>query len=164
IDPLHGSRCCQEGGRHEALASSDCHQPPFVAPRHRKGVPVIRSRTVRLAGPRALALVAVAAMLLVSTTNSTPAVTRSQVAASAHHADVDPDLLAKSSGDVRVIVQSLDGAYVSTEHAIKQAGGVVTLDLPIINGVAATLPAKAISGLATVEGVRAISLDRPVTV
>src|SRR5436853_4602231 len=100
IDPLHGSRCCQEGGRHEALARSGSHQPPFVAPRHRKGVAVIRSRTVRLAGPRALALVAVAAMLLVSTTNSAPAATRSEASARAHHADVDPDLLSPSSGDV----------------------------------------------------------------
>ena len=138
--------------------SLQAHRSPLAA-----ATSVPASRTVRLAAPRALAL-GVAAILLASVTSSALPASRPAVAQSHQYADVDPDLLGRSGGDVKVIVQSIEGSFVSTERAIKQAGGKVTLDLPIINGVAATLPARAITGLATIEGVRSISLDRPVTV
>jgi serine protease AprX len=53
---------------------------------------------------------------------------------------------------------------VAGERAIAEAGGTVSKHLPIINGLAATVPAEGISTLATAGGVRAITLDRKVNV
>ena len=110
-----------------------------------------------------LAVMAMAAMVSVSLLTP-PAVNAGSPAAKGPMAVVDAELQHLTTGSVRVIVQAVDGATASIPHAIARAGGHVTLPLPIINGAAATVPAKAISGLASADGIRAISLDRPVTV
>jgi serine protease AprX len=61
---------------------------------------------------------------------------------------------------VAVIVQKL-GQGDSPERLIAQLGGVVTMDLHIINAFAAKLPAATIVALAHAPAVRWISLDAP---
>ncbi len=78
-------------------------------------------------------------------------------------AEVDRDLEAFTSGDVRVILQAV-GDGVAAERAVAEVGGAVRLHLPLVNGVAATVPAGDIAKLARSEGLRAITLDRQVTV
>ncbi|MGH9222501.1 MAG: S8 family peptidase [Acidimicrobiales bacterium] len=125
--------------------------------------------TSRLPRPKQFVLVAVAAMLM-ATLFAPPGAIRAAApsrtqAQATNFVDVDPALLSTPlKGDVRVIVQSLEGASPATQKAITKAGGTVTLDLPLINGVAATLAAAKVADLAAVPGIRAISLDRPVTV
>jgi serine protease AprX len=77
--------------------------------------------------------------------------------------DVDRDLLQLTSGTIPVIVQ-LRGDAVAGEKAIADAGGLITRHLPLINGLAASVPAQGITTLATAGGVRALTLDRPVNV
>jgi len=62
---------------------------------------------------------------------------------------------------VAVIVQK-QGEDGSVERMVAQLGGVVTMDLHIINAFAAELPAGAILELARAAGVRWVSLDAPV--
>ena len=49
----------------------------------------------------------------------------------------------------------------SVEELVARLGGIVTRDLPIINAIAAELPAQAALELAKAEGVRWVSLDAP---
>jgi serine protease AprX len=62
---------------------------------------------------------------------------------------------------VGVIVQKT-GVGTNLEQRVMQLGGVVTLDLHIINAFAAKLPARAVLALARMSGVRWVSLDAPV--
>jgi serine protease AprX len=78
-------------------------------------------------------------------------------------ADVDRDLLQLTTGTIPVIVQ-LRGDAVAGEKAVADAGGRITRHLPLINGLAAAVPAQGITTLATAGGVRAVTLDRPVNV
>jgi serine protease AprX len=117
--------------------------------------------TLRLPAVR-LAMVGMAAMVAVSLLTP-PAVNARDSQPRRPFAVVDAELQ-HATGSVRVIVQAVDGAAAAIPRAITRAGGHVTLPLPIINGAAATVPAKAISELASTDGIRAISLDRPVTV
>jgi serine protease AprX len=117
--------------------------------------------TLRLPRVR-LAMVGMAAMVAVSLLTP-PAVNARDSQPRRPFAVVDAGLQ-HATGSVRVIVQAVDGAAAAIPRAITRAGGHVTLPLPIINGAAATVPAKAISELASTDGIRAISLDRPVTV
>jgi serine protease AprX len=117
--------------------------------------------TLRLPRVR-LAMVGMAAMVAVSLLTP-PAVNARDSQPRRPFAVVDAELQ-HATGSVRVIVQAVDGAAAAIPRAITRAGGHVTLPLPIINGAAATVPAKAISELASTDGIRAISLDRPVTV
>jgi serine protease AprX len=65
---------------------------------------------------------------------------------------------------VPVIVQSVEGSDPLDGRTIERLAGTVTRELPLINGVAATVAADRIDDLARVAGVRSISLDRQVTV
>src|SRR5687768_18622756 len=56
------------------------------------------------------------------------------------------------------------GDAVAGEKAVADAGGRTTRHLPLINGLAASVPAQGITTLATAGGVRAITLDRQVNV
>jgi hypothetical protein len=51
----------------------------------------------------------------------------------------------------------------SVEELVARLGGRITQDLPIINAIAAEVPALAVLELARAEGVRWVSLDAPVT-
>ena len=77
---------------------------------------------------------------------------------------VDPALTAFRAGEVSVIVQKTSIATRGPEAAVARLGGLITRDLPIVDGFAASLPAAAIAELARVPGVRVISLDRKVVV
>src|SRR5205085_6189579 len=62
-------------------------------------------------------------------------------------------------GTVGVIVQTVGRSGATVESAVHRLGGRVTDQLPIVNGFAARLPARAVQGLAHVAGVRAVTLD-----
>ncbi len=108
-------------------------------------------------GAAGAALLALMAVLTPATgaANSRPA--------AAMTADVDRDLLQLTTGTVPVILQ-LRGDPVAGEKAVADAGGRVTRHLPLINGLAASVPAQGITTLATAGGVRAVTLDRQVNV
>jgi len=83
-------------------------------------------------------------------------------------AAVDSALQGISDGIVKVIVQKNEAPRsapagqppATPEQTVADLGGQVTVDLPIVNGFAASLPADAVGPLATHPDVRAISLDR----
>ena len=77
-------------------------------------------------------------------------------------ADVDP-ALRSATGDVNLIVQEREGVTAQARAAVARLGGTVTTDLPLISGFAATVPAGAIDELAGLSSVRALTLDRLVT-
>ena len=68
---------------------------------------------------------------------------------------IDP-ALRTAHGMVGVIVSGARGS----ERAVIKAGGVVTHDLPIINGFSAKVPASDLNLIANLPGARAITLDR----
>ena len=106
----------------------------------------------------------VVAALLALTAFLTPATgAASRGPAPALTADVDRDLLELTTGTVPVIVQ-VRGDAVAGEKAVADAGGRITRHLPLINGLAASVPARGITTLATAGGVRAVTLDRRVNV
>ncbi|MBV9040879.1 MAG: hypothetical protein JOZ68_07730, partial [Acidimicrobiia bacterium] len=72
---------------------------------------------------------------------------------------VDARVLAVHTGDVHVIVQKLIASDAGPEHAIENLGGAVTKELPIVDGFAATVPAAGAGKLASIPGVRAVTLD-----
>jgi serine protease AprX len=80
---------------------------------------------------------------------------------SVRKAAVDPAVRA-AHGLVRVIVRGDDARTAGI--AVSRAGGRVTLPLPIVDGVAATIPASRIDDVARANAVRAITLDGPLHV
>ncbi|MBV9412338.1 MAG: S8 family peptidase, partial [Acidimicrobiia bacterium] len=72
---------------------------------------------------------------------------------------VDARVLAANTGDVHVIVQKLAASDRAPEAAISNLGGTVTRDLPIVDGFAATVPSTATAHLASIPGIRAVTLD-----
>ncbi|MDX6257757.1 MAG: hypothetical protein QOJ11_4091 [Frankiales bacterium] len=64
----------------------------------------------------------------------------------------------------QVIVQALPGALAQAEQAVRSAGGAVTRELSIVNGFAATVPARSTRLIARSEGVLAVTPDRPLHV
>ena len=119
------------------------------------------SPTSRL--PRLLPATVVAALVAMMAVLTPAMATRSAQLAPATTADVDRDLLELTTGTVPVIVQ-MRGDAVAGEKAVADAGGRITRHLPLINGLAASVPAQGITTLATAGGVRAITLDRQVNV
>src|SRR4051812_36515089 len=79
--------------------------------------------------------------------------------AQVHANVVDASVLAVHQGDVKVIVQKLDGSDDRAEAAVRGLGGTVTRDLPIVNGFAATVPATRVADLNGIAGLRAVTLD-----
>ena len=72
---------------------------------------------------------------------------------------VDARVLAVHTGDVHVIVQKLIASDAGPEDAIENLGGAVTKELSIVDGFAATVPAADTGKLASIPGVRAVTLD-----
>jgi serine protease AprX len=118
-------------------------------------------RTFRLPRRTALAVAGVG-MVVAAVFGSLPSSARPVPTAREAMAIVDPALAEVTGGTVDVIVQGADSA--GTERAVSLAGGTVTRFLPVVDGLAATLPADAVARLSETEGVLAISLDRPVQV
>ena len=79
-------------------------------------------------------------------------------------ARIDPDLPTSGSRPVRVVVRAVPDAGAGPQDAVRRLGGRVTQDLPLVDGFAATLPARAVPALAATSGVRGISADRAVSV
>ncbi|HET9656287.1 MAG TPA: S8 family serine peptidase [Kineosporiaceae bacterium] len=64
-----------------------------------------------------------------------------------------------SGGTSHVIVSGTPGNLNAVEDAVTVAGGTVRRSLPVIDGVAATVPDAALSGLAHAPGVRSVTPD-----
>jgi serine protease AprX len=60
----------------------------------------------------------------------------------------------------QVIVQATPGDLATAERAVRDGGGVVTRELTLINGFAATVPSGAADALAQQDGVLAVSPDQ----
>jgi len=84
---------------------------------------------------------------------SAPATPRAGVAA------VDPGLLGVT-GSTNVIVQAVPGKAQAAAGATRSSGGIVGVQIPLIDGFAATLTPSALKALAASPDVRAITLDR----
>jgi serine protease AprX len=110
--------------------------PPDTA-----NVPLVRHRRRRL---RTLVVTFLTALGLVTATSPTAA------------------LLAPPPPELRLIVQLWDGDELGTIGRLQLLGGVVTDELPVVNGVAVTATAAEASAIAGLSGVRAVSLDVPV--
>ena len=124
---------------------------------------MVQWRGVHLQKRLPIGLVATAA-LLASLLAVAPGVARAGSAPRPAVAAVDPELAHVTAGTVHVILQSVAGAGGAAERAVGRAGGKITRHLPLINGFAATVPARKVPGLVGVGGLRSISLDRHMTV
>ena len=108
---------------------------------------------------RTKAMAAVVAVMLTVLALVTPNSGRPAAVASRATAAVDDALLKIGHGTVKVIVQST-GRAAHAEHTVQSEHGIVTRQLPIINGFSATVPAESIPTIAADPSVRAITLDR----
>ena len=79
-------------------------------------------------------------------------------------AAVDPtvDEQARSGGSVAVIVQGQPGQAAAARDAVERAGGIARRALPIIDGLAATVPAEAVDSLKREPSIRALSANHAV--
>lgn len=77
-------------------------------------------------------------------------------------ARVDPALDTGSQGDVSVVVRLRPAVADLPVRQVRQLGGRITAELPLINGFAATLPRGAVQKLAADPGVEVISANRAV--
>jgi serine protease AprX len=68
--------------------------------------------------------------------------------------------LAHAEGAVHVIVTATAGGVSAAARAVTASHGTVREPLPIVNGVAATIPASQLGTLSHQPGLRAITLDR----
>ena len=91
------------------------------------------------------------------------AATLGPVAVAAPAADAPAAAVSAPSGTARVIVQSRTSATAAAA-AVTAAGGTVTRALPVVDGVAADVPAGALERLAADARVRAVTPDSVVTV
>ncbi|MDZ4825189.1 MAG: S8 family serine peptidase [Actinomycetota bacterium] len=80
-------------------------------------------------------------------------------AALATPSGLDPGLPTRGSAMVPVVVAGVT-ATAAVDDAVRQAGGTVTAPLPVVDGVAATVPASRLADLAAAPGVRAVTADR----
>ena len=92
-----------------------------------------------------------------------PATTASHAAARPAPVNVDRALVT-ARGTVGVVVVRRPGSGDAAERAVRDLGGTLTRDLPIINGFAARLDAARVPALAAGRGVAHVSLDRRMTV
>ena len=110
-----------------------------------------------------LALILCVALLLLSAPTLFTVHPTLSATASAGGAEIDPALSAYRTGTVSVIIQKAS-ADAAVEAAVLRVGGTITRPLPIVNGFAAAVPARALATVAALPGVRVISLDRRVLV
>src|SRR5688572_3460274 len=107
------------------------------------------AHTIELTGTASIrrsAVRAVVAVALLAAAGATPVASLLPAAAGALRTQsgvVDPGLRA-ASGDVEVVVSGLPGGGSAVAEAVRSAGGRVTGSLPIVDGVAATVPAAAL--------------------
>lgn len=68
------------------------------------------------------------------------------------------------SAPVQVVVQAEPGAGQAAADAVRRLGGTVTRSLPIVGGLAASVPAGAVAALGAADGVRTVSANRALQV
>ena len=73
---------------------------------------------------------------------------------------LDPGLATAGASLERVIVQATAGTVAGVKAAVAKLGGTVEQDLPIIDGVSATVPAARLRDLSQLPGVRAVTANR----
>ncbi|MBV9097832.1 MAG: S8 family peptidase, partial [Frankiaceae bacterium] len=101
---------------------------------------------------------AVVTIALAGTTTSTPAQAGTTWERSV--VGVVDSTLAHATGAVHVIVTAASGGVGAAARAVTSSHGTVREPLPIVDGVAATVPASDIGLLARQPGVKAITYDR----
>jgi serine protease AprX len=79
-------------------------------------------------------------------------------------ARIDPALLEAGPGDVGVVVRLDPGADRAVHREVDRLGGQVLRELPLVDGFAARLPARAVRRLAALEDVAVVSADQAVHV
>ena len=114
------------------------------------------------AGHARRVLVAFMATMLMALALAMPGAGRSTAAtASRATAAVDDALVRVTHGTVNVIVQRTStGSRRHVERTVAAHHGHINLQLPIVNGFSATVPASAVPAIAADPSVRVISLDR----
>jgi serine protease AprX len=75
-------------------------------------------------------------------------------------AALDPGLPTEGSEAVRVVVSGSPGAGPAVAAAVEAAGGSPGVALPLVDGLAATVPARRLPALAEAAAVRAVTADR----
>ena len=68
-------------------------------------------------------------------------------------------LVGTAGEQMQVIVREMDGAGSGPEHLVRQLGGKVNFELPVIGGFSATIPASAIDAVAAGHGISAVTPD-----
>jgi serine protease AprX len=68
-------------------------------------------------------------------------------------------LVATAGERISVIVREADGAGAEPEHLVRQLGGKVEFQLPLIGGFSATLPPAAVDAVAAGHGIVAVTPD-----
>src|SRR3954454_16703622 len=68
-------------------------------------------------------------------------------------------LVATAGERLSVIVRDADGAGTAPEHLVRQLGGKVDFQLPLIRGFSATVPAAAVDAVAAGHGIVAVTPD-----
>jgi serine protease AprX len=111
--------------------------------------------------PRAAAAMLLATMLALAATQPFGAAGSGPPSAAAAAV---PRVAAAGRLLVRVIVQGSAPGSRAAERAVSRNGGRVTRKLPLVNGVAATVPVASLPVLAGEEGVTAVTPDRRVHV
>ena len=91
-----------------------------------------------------------------SAATGAPAVSGSKWWSAGH---LDRGLSTAGTGLTRVLVTA-EGGVRAAADAVRSAGGRVGADLPLVDGVAASVPADHLAGLAATTGVRAVTADR----
>ena len=113
----------------------------------------VAARSARTAPAAALLGLLAASLTMPST---------SWVRASSSGGVVDPGISQVGSDLRDVVVSGASGAGELVRRAVAAVGGTSTKTLPIVDGVAASVPADRVDDLAHLPGVRAVTLDRAV--
>jgi serine protease AprX len=88
------------------------------------------------------------------------AVPGSPAAAGGARGALDPGLPLRGDALQRVVVSGVPGAADAVRDAVVRVGGVVERALPIVDGVAAEVPARRLAALSGLPGVLAVTADR----
>jgi len=126
-------------------------------------VTVPRSRTA-LAGLVAAALSAAVLPAATASASAGPAPALARSTPDRPAARVDPAVPTTGPAAVRLVVRTAPGTGPAPRDAVRRLGGTVTRDLPVVDGFAATLPARHVPALAATEGVAVVTADRGVQV
>jgi serine protease AprX len=118
----------------------------------------------RLSGRLAATVVLLAALAAPFASASSPAPLSQPAGATSRVATVDPALeAAVAEAPAAAIVQIEPDVRLAAREAVAAAGGVVGVDLAIVDGFAATLTAESLEALRALPGVLSVTLDGEVS-